>query len=209
MPVTYLAGLALLATVAAMPVNAKDLGVIGPIYPIGEPDMLKEIQAQLRAKQGSGELANIERQARERLVRRVDQPEPVAGLRRAQVARSYQFDPSVRFENSILDHEGRIVVPAGTAANPLSVVSLRQTLFFFDARDPRQVVAVKAQIDASDKPVTPILVGGSPTALMREWKRPVYFDQGGRISARLGLQAVPARVTQSGQLLLVEEIPAP
>ena len=171
--------------------------------------MLQEIQAKLAAKQASGELAQLEREARRRLDLRVATPEPVAGLRRVQVARSYHFDPSVRFDSAVLDHEGRVVVPAGTAANPLNVVSLRESLLFFDGRDPRQVKLAKAQLDASAKPVTPILVGGSPSALMATWKRAVYFDQGGRISARLGLQAVPARVTQDGQLLLIEEVPAP
>lgn len=189
--------------------HAKDLGVIGPIYPITEPDMLQEIQAKLSAKQASGELAQLEGEARRRLDQRVATPEPVAGLRRAQVARSFHFDPSVRFESAVTDHEGRVIVPAGTAANPLNVVSLRESLLFFDGRDPKQVKLARAQLDASDKPVTPILVGGSPAALMANWKRAVYFDQGGRISARLGLQAVPARVTQDGQLLLIEEVPAP
>ena len=201
--------LAITLGAASACLHAKDLGVIGPIYPITEPDMLQEIQAKLAAKQASGELAQLEREARRRLDLRVATPEPVAGLRRAQVARSYHFDPSVRFNSAVLDHEGRVVVPAGTAANPLTVVSLRESLLFFDGRDPRQVKLAKAQLDASAKPVTPILVGGSPGALMAVWKRAVYFDQGGRISARLGLQAVPARVTQDGQLLLIEEVPAP
>jgi conjugal transfer pilus assembly protein TraW len=188
---------------------ARDLGTIGPTYPISEPDMLVQIQDVLRAKEASGELAKIQREARERIVRQAATPAPVAGLRRAQVPRSFHFDPSVRFEEPIVDHEGRVLIAAGTAANPLSVVSLRETWLFFDARDARQVSFVQAQLVSSPQPIKPILVGGSPMELMRQWKRPVFFDQGGRITARLGLQAVPSRVRQDGDLLLIEEIPAP
>lgn len=186
---------------------SRDLGAIGPVYPIAEPDMIEEIQAKLRQKEASGELADIEAKARARMQAQIETPAPVKGLRRAQVARAYHVDPSVRFEQAIYDDKGRVVVPAGTLANPLSVVTMNSTWLLFDARDPKQVALAKAEIDASRQPVKPILVGGSPAALMREWKRPVFFDQNGQIVQRFGIEAVPARIRQDGQVLLIEEFP--
>lgn len=185
--------------------SARDIGVVGPVHPIAEPDMLEDIQARLRAKQAAGELERLQLEAQRRARQRIETPEPVAGIGRVLVPRTYRFDPSVRFDEAITDDKGRVVVPAGALANPLSVVSLRSALLLFDSRDPAQVKRARAEIRASREPITPILVGGSPMALMREWDLPVYFDQGGRIVHRLGVAAVPAKVTQEGRLLLVQE----
>jgi conjugal transfer pilus assembly protein TraW len=205
--------LAVLSLLGALfwPLSAwpRDIGALGPVYPIAEPDMVDDIKGRLRAKEASGELAAIEAQARERVRRRIETPEPVPGLRRAQVARSYHFDPSVRFDETVVDAKGRVVVPAGALANPLSVVTLTSAWLLFDGRDPRQVALARAEVESSSRPVKPILVGGSPAALTREWGRQVFFDQGGRLVQRLGIQVVPARVTQDGQLLLVQEFPPP
>jgi conjugal transfer pilus assembly protein TraW len=201
---------AALALSLSLPVaQARDLGAIGPVHAITEPDMLKEIEAKLRAKQASGELAGIEAEAQRRIQARIETPPPVSGLRRAQVPRSFRFDPSVRFDDPIVDTKGRVIVPAGTNANPLSVVTLRSTLLFFDGRDPAQVAMARAEIAATKTQVTPILVGGSPAALARQWQRPVYFDQNGQMVQRFQISAVPARVTQDGMYLLVQEFVAP
>ena len=187
--------------------SARDLGTYGPVYAIQEPDMLDTIMAVLKEKQASGELARIEAQGRQQVMARIRTPLPVQGLRRVQVPKTWHFDPSVRFEEPVLDDNGRVIVPAGTVANPLDVVSVRSTWFLFDGRDPKQVALAKLELDRSKTPLKLILVGGSPLALAEQWKRPVYFDQGGRTVKRLGLTAVPARVRQDGRFLLVEEIP--
>lgn len=186
---------------------ARDLGTIGPVYPIAEEDMVDAIHARLREKEASGELARIEAEAKRRVQASVQTPAPVPGLRRVQVARSYHFDPSVKFDESVVDDKGRVVIPAGTVANPLDVVSLTSTWLLFDGRDPKQVALARAEIAAAVGPIKAILVGGSPLPLSQEWKRPVYFDQGGRTVRRLGITAVPVRVRQDGRMLLIQEIP--
>jgi conjugal transfer pilus assembly protein TraW len=52
-----------------------------------------------------------------------------------------------------------------------------------------------------------ILTGGSYLDLMRRWKRPVFFDQQGTLTDKLGIRHVPALVTQDGKRLKIEEIP--
>lgn len=206
-----LVALACLVATLLLPARAqaRDLGTVGPVYPIAEPDMVDAIKDKLRAQQASGELARIEAEGKRRIMASIHTPAPVPGLRRAQVPRAWHFDPSIRFDEAVLDDKGRVIVPAGTVANPLDVVSLRSTWFLFDGRDPKQVALARAELAAAKGPIKPILVGGSPLRLSNEWKRPVYFDQGGRTVQRLGLTVVPARVTQDGRFLLVQEVPAP
>ena len=187
--------------------QARDLGTIGPVYPIAEPDLLDEIQAVLKAKEASGELGRLQAVAQARMRAHIETPTPVAGLARAKVARAWDFDPSVSFDEPIVDREGRTVVPAGTLANPLTVVRLRSVLLFIDGRDKAQLKLAERLIQRSDQPVTPILTAGSPAALSQLWQRQVYFDQGGRLTTRFGIHAVPARVSQAGLVLRVEEFP--
>lgn len=203
------AALALAALVVCGCATATDLGAIGPVHPIEEPDLLDMISEGLRAKQASGELDRLLDQGRRRIRARIDTPPPVPGLRRAQVARQWLFDPSIRVDEAIVDHRGRVVVPAGTVRNPLTVATLRSALLIFDGRDPAQVALARGELDAArqaQRAIKPILVGGSPNALARAWHQPVYFDQHGELTQRFGLSAVPVRITQQGLALRVEEL---
>lgn len=199
---------AALLSAGSGPAPAADLGVIGPLHPIAEPDMLDEIQAVLRARQASGELERLQQAAHRRMRAAIETPAAVRGLQRAMRKRTWEVDPSVRFDAPIVDPEGRTVVPAGTLANPLSVVRLSKVLLFIDGRDRAQVAAARRLMDGSPQPVVPVLTAGSPPALARVWKRPVFFDQDGRLVQRFGIQAVPAKVSQQGLRLRVEELPA-
>lgn len=186
---------------------AEDLGVIGPVYSIDEKDLLAFIEATLRAKEGSGELAAIRREATERARRAVEHPQPVTGVGKSAKTTTYYYDPSVVVPAAITDDTGRILVAAGTTVNPLDTVSLSKQLIFFDARDPRQVREARAVIDAHRGQVKPILTGGSYMDLMREWKLRVYYDQQGALVRQLGIRAVPALVSQEGKRLRIDELP--
>ena len=188
--------------------RASDLGTVGPVYPIAEPDMLEQIQAILKAKQASGDLERIQQAAYKRMRARIETPPAVGGLTKARQSRVWTFDPSVRFDEPIVDNEGRIVIPAGTLANPLTVVHLSSLLLFVDGRDKAQIAAAKRVIETSQQRVVLILTAGSPAALTSQLHRQVFFDQDGLLVRRFGIQAVPARVSQDGLVLRVEEFPA-
>jgi conjugal transfer pilus assembly protein TraW len=100
-------GALLLAAIAAVPVlmlpavAARDLGRVGPTYPIAEPDLLDEIHAVLQQKQASGELALLQDEAQRRAVRAIESPAPVAGPVRTTRARTHYFDPSITVEQAI------------------------------------------------------------------------------------------------------------
>ena len=139
--------------------RADDLGVIGPVYPIAEKDLLASIETKLRAKERSGELAAIQAQAKKRAIKTIEEPQPVADLGKAQKARTYYYDPSVIVPYPITDDAGRVLVAAGTRVNPLDTVTLSRRLLFFDARDPQQVRTAKALIDGEGGRVKPIVTG--------------------------------------------------
>ena len=107
----------------------------------------------------------------------------------------------------ILDADGKLLVPPGTTVNPLDTVSLSQALLFIDARDTAQVKRASGILDERGGKVKVILTGGSYLDLMRRWKRPVFFDQQGTLTDKLGIRHVPALVTQDGKRLKIEEIP--
>ncbi|EGT5662957.1 type-F conjugative transfer system protein TraW, partial [Cronobacter dublinensis subsp. dublinensis] len=50
-------------TLAAFPLTAKDLGTVGHMFEISEPDMLQFIQQRLSAMQDSGELDKLKNEA--------------------------------------------------------------------------------------------------------------------------------------------------
>ena len=186
--------------------RAMDLGVIGPTYEISEPHLLQMIEQRLRAKERSGELGRLEAQVRERGIATVKNPPPVTGLRATETVRTFYFDPSFTLDRNILGPQGELLFAAGTRKNPLEVVSLSRHLLFFDARDPRQVGRARQLIALYQGRVKPILVGGAYLDLMQSWHLPVYYDQQGLLTRRLGTTQVPALVSQDGLRLRIDEL---
>ncbi|ASI68684.1 type-F conjugative transfer system protein TraW [Diaphorobacter nitroreducens] len=186
--------------------HALDAGVIGPTYEIAEPHLLKFIEQRLRQKEASGELRRLQDEARKRGVDTVRHPEPVSGVATTQTRRSFYYDPTYTLDRNVQDGQGRLMFAAGTRTNPLDIVSLPRRLLFFDARDPRQVVQARALIAQYDGRVKPILTGGSYLDLMKTWQLPVYYDQLGMLTKRLGIRQVPALVSQEGKRLRIDEL---
>ncbi len=120
--------------------------------------------------------------------------------------RTFHYDPSLVVPAAIADAEGRVIVPAGTRVNPLDTVALSQPLLFIDARDAQQLARARALLDRHQGRVKLILTGGSYLELMRRWRRPVFYDQQGGLTAKLGIRQVPALVTQEGKRLRIDEI---
>ena len=191
---------------AADGARAMDLGVIGPTYEISEPHLLQMIEQRLRDKERSGELGRLETEARKRGVATVKNPPPVTGLRPTDTVRTFYFDPSFTLDRNLLGPQGELLFAAGTRKNPLEVVSLSRHLLFFDARDPRQVGRARQLIALYQGRVKPILVGGSYLDLMQSWHVPVYYDQQGLLTRRLGITQVPALVSQDGLRLRIDEL---
>jgi conjugal transfer pilus assembly protein TraW len=198
--------LAVAGTALIHPAHAQHLGVIGPVYPIAEPSLLALIQSKLRELAANGGLERLQRESQARIRKQIEAPAPVAGLTRTATARTFHFDPSIEMPYPISDADGRLIVAPGTRVNPLDVVSLSRPLFFFDARDADQVERARRELADQRGQVKLILTGGSYLVLMRRWKQTVYYDQQGLLTTRLGIRQVPARVTQDGRRLRIDEL---
>jgi conjugal transfer pilus assembly protein TraW len=197
---------ATLALLLAAPAYALDLGRVGPVWPVAEPDLLALIQTRLEEKQRSGELARIQAEFEARSRRAIESPAPVAGLVRTRTPRSFLFDPTVTTPEPVRDHEGRVLVAAGTRVNPLDYVGLSQPLIFFDARDRDQVGVALALRQRHQGRARLILTGGSFIDFMKRHDLRVYYDQQGLLVQRLGIRQVPALVTQEGRMLRIDEL---
>ena len=198
--------LAVAMTLGAAGTRAMDLGAIGPIYEISEPHFLQMIERRLREKERSGELKRLQEQAQQRSVSSVTKPLPIAGLHPTETVRTFYFDPTFTLDRNILGPKGELLFAAGTRKNPLDVVSLSRYLLFFDARDKRQVSRARQLMALYQGKVKPILVGGSYLELMKSWRQPVYYDQFGLLTRRLGITQIPALVSQEGLRLRIDEL---
>jgi conjugal transfer pilus assembly protein TraW len=186
--------------------SALELGVIGPVYSIEEPHLLHFIHNGLQERERRGEFRKLEEQARARGIEAVRNPSPVAGAHAGNTARTFYYDPTFALDRNILDERGSLLFPAGTRKNPLEIVSLSKHLLFFDGRDKRQVIHARELMRFYGGRVKPILVGGSYLDLMKAWQTPVYYDQQGVLTRRLGIKQVPAMVTQEGLRLRIDEL---
>lgn len=206
MPSRSIAAISLIFLVFCGPLQAEDLGVIGPTYEIAERDLIAVIQDRLRLMERTGDLARMQEDYKRRVIEGVEQPKPVLGIKTAETARTFYIDPTFTLDRNIQDEHGRILYPAGTKINPFDYDRMSKVLLFFDGRDKKQVDFAKRFMAESKTPVKPILVAGEPLKLMREWKREVYYDQGGTLSTRFSITQSPAVVAQEGKRIRVDEI---
>ena len=187
---------------------AEDLGTIGPVYEIAEESALETIMKRLKEKERTGELKKLQEAAVARSVHSAKNPRPVEGISTVDRRSDRLIDPTVTYTRAITTDDGKIVVPAGAKINPLVMMSLTKRLVFFDGRDKAQLNAVQKMVTKFGPKVKPILVGGSWYDTSKAWRSQVFYDQGGRLSERFGIRAVPSVISQQGTLLLVQEIPA-
>lgn len=190
-------------TVSA-PLAARNYGQQGAVFPVIEPDVLTMIETKLRAAEASGKIASMNKELARRTTAQVKRPPPVKGIVTATSARSWTYDPTITIDADIRDHKGTLIIPRGRRINPLDTVGLRQSLVFLNGDDPEQLAwALRSTTQLNAKL---ILVGGSPFDAMKAAQRRFYFDQGGPLTSKFGIRAVPAVVEQSGRVLKVSEV---
>jgi conjugal transfer pilus assembly protein TraW len=182
-----------------------DLGVIGQTYAIAEPSMLESIHAKLETAAENGELAKIEADMKQRFIAYAHRPKGVT-LPRTQAHKVRYFDPTVRFTQGIKDHDGNVLWPAGTTVNPLDYIALSQEWIFFNADDPDQAAWAQAYVQRHPEEVRLILTQGPVLKLMQTWGVRLYFDQGGKLVERFGLERLPAVISQEGKRLRIDEV---
>ena len=185
---------------------ASDLGVVGPTYEIAERDLIEVMKDKFRRMERTGELVKVQENYKKQVLDAVEKPKPVPGIKNTETAQTYFVDPTWTLDRNVVDEKGNLLFPSGTKVNPLDYAPLTQQLLFFDQRERSQVAFAKRFIDQSTSRVKPILVGGEPLKLMRQWKREVFYDQGGVLSRKFLLKHAPAIVSQDGKRLRIDEI---
>jgi conjugal transfer pilus assembly protein TraW len=184
--------------------QAKDFGVQGKIASIEEQDPIVLIQSKLKTMEERGELEQHNRELQKKTKAAIERPKSVEGIFKAKESRIFYYDPTYIVPEDLKDHQGRTIHSKGTKINPLETVTLSQGLLFFDGDDRDQVAFAKENLKESS--VKLILVKGAPLVLSEELKVPVYFDQSGLLTKKLGIHHVPALVTQQALHLRIEEI---
>lgn len=193
---TFLSGLAFYA------LEATDLGVCGHVFTIEEENLLESLKQKVM-NLSKEQVEVMQAKIKERCISQLQTPRGVEGLQKAKTYRSFCVDPALCTERDILNHQGHVIVPKGQCFNPLTTIWHLDTLLFFDGSDSRQLEWAKNQKDQTKW----ILTKGQPLELEGQENYPVYFDQLGILIKKFGIQALPAKVSQEGMLLKVEEIP--
>lgn len=182
--------------------SAKDLGCHGELFKIKEESLLEVIKARLLKMQESGTLETYQKQLAEHAKKKVLHPDPVKGFTKTTTPRVFYYDPTITLPHDLKDHEGRVFARQGDRANPLQITPLTKWMLFIDGEDERQVKWALRQSLTSKI----ILVKGSPLTLEETYSRRFYFDQLGLLTKKLGIKQVPAKVSQEGHQLKIEEV---
>ena len=180
----------------------KDYGVVGNTFEILEDDLLEVIEKRLKKLEEEGNLQNNQNKIAAGIQEKIKRPKPVEGVQHTIKARSFTYDPSITVPYDLKNHQGKVFQKKGTKVNPLDYKSLTKLLLFIDGDDGPQVEWATAQQPAAQI----ILTSGSPFEVMEKINRPIYFDQEGALTKKLGILQVPAKVTQEEKYLLIEEI---
>lgn len=206
MPKPSILAIFLFLSMLGSSLHAEDLGTIGPTYEIAERDLIEVIKDKFRRMEKTGELAGMQEDYKRKVIAGIERPRPVPGIRATEIARTFFIDPAWTLDRNVVDAQGAVLYPAGTRINPLDYERLSQALLFFDGRDRKQIAFARRFLAESNMRMKPILVGGEPMTLMRQWKREVFYDQGGALSRRFSITQAPAIVSQEGRLLRVDEV---
>ncbi len=180
---------------------SKDLGTVSKVLSIKEQSLIEVIQHRLNELQSKGGLEKHQQEIQKRAVASVERPKAAEGITQARAYASKLYDPSIVMSEDIKDAQGKIIIKKGTKYNPLDDMSFGEPLLFIDGDDSEQVQWSLTQKGKK------VLVKGAPLKLARHFKTHFYFDQGGGLTQKLGIDVVPAKVSQKDKHLLIESIP--
>ncbi len=182
--------------------SAKDLGCHGEIFKIKEESLLEVIKARLLKMQKNGSLATYQKQLTERAKQKALNPDPVKGIQHTKIPRIFYYDPTITLPQDLKDQEGRVFGLRGDRVNPLQITPLTKWMLFIDGEDKAQVRwALRHPLNSKI-----ILIQGHPLELEEAHGRRFYFDQLGLLTKKLGISQVPAKVSQEGHALKIEEV---
>lgn len=182
----------------------KDLGCFGPTFLIQEDNLLSYIFERLKALDERGDLQRHNEVIQKKVMDRLHHPDPVRGVSHTKTPRRFTFDPSVVVSQDLTDHKGRIFYKRGTRVNPLHIRNLTHPLLFMDGDEMGHHEWLQKKLIQYPHAKV-IFVKGDPFKGIDPDDRPVFYDQGGTLTSKLGIRQVPAQVTQEGDALQIDE----
>jgi conjugal transfer pilus assembly protein TraW len=183
--------------------QASSLGAIGETFPVAERSFLSLIESRLKQFDEDGTLHEIEARWVSQVNDHAHRPTSL-NLPRATQSRTHRYYPSTTLGQDVRDHQGRVLMPAGTEVNALShMPQYRPHWIFINADDKDQIAWARHILRKNTKVIlTAGDIGDAERALSTE----IFFDQGGRITQKLHVAQVPAEVTREGATLRIDEI---
>lgn len=173
----------------------NDLGVHGAVFSIEEESLLEVMKKRLGSLQESGALQAMQDKMVSYAQKNALEPKRLEHITKTTTPRVYRYDPTLEIQSDIViskDVQGKEVVLAkkGDRINPLDKVAFTRGLLFIDGEDPDQLKL----IDSFSKDFDIVLVAGKPMALKERFGVMIFFDQGGILTKRFGIQQVPSKV---------------
>lgn len=184
----------------------NNVGIMGETYPIIEIDFLDYLYSRIEMMQKNGEWESIQNHAKQSAIHYRNRPTQVTGITRTTTHKNWVYDPSIILDHDVKTPDGKLIAKQGTVVNPLNFMPLSKTLIFYNSDDQDQVqwvLQLDKKLKGKDKL---ILVNGATLEQEKIFKKPVYFDQVGKLTARFGITHVPAMVMQEDMHLKVMEI---
>lgn len=182
--------------------EAKDYGVFGEVFDIAERDLIEQIKEKLQNLERNGTLKDLQQKIQGEVIKNAKTPKPLTNIANTEHPRTFEFDPTIELTVDLKDHKGKVFAKKGTKYNPLETISFKKPLLFINGDDVKQVRWAMSKMDKF-KLSKITLVKGSPLTLEERFGIPIYFDQYGTLTKRIGIKQVPAIVWQeSGKKVL-------
>lgn len=166
----------------ALKPKVEILEPLGPLHDIAEPDILEAFKSRVSAMKASGEYDRRFNQNKDRIVKELEHPTQVTGLKKTTELRVWELSASVpeTLPESLLRQARFVPMP-----------HLSRSLLFIDGTDAESLEAAQ-KLYQSQKDMRVVLVNGAPAEVSEKLNRRVFFDQGGALVRVFEIKAVPA-----------------
>ncbi|HCC3261880.1 type-F conjugative transfer system protein TraW [Legionella pneumophila] len=185
-------------------VHAKSFGVVGEVFPIAEKSFLTLIEERLASLKASGELESLNQRWVQTAAEHANRPTALE-LPRTNRSTRHDYVPEITLSQDIRNEKGRILYSKGTHVNALQQMpSYTPCWLFFNADDETQLNWAAHQKTQCTNPKL-ILTGGAINTAEKKLNAVIYFDQAGKITTKLHIAHVPAKVTRYQNHLVIQE----
>lgn len=186
-------------------VNSKSFGVVGEVFPIAEKSFLKLIEERLQVLKTNGEIEALNERWLHTVAAHANRPAPL-NLSRTTHSITHHFIPETRVSQDITDERARVLYAKGMTVNALTQMpSYQPCWLFFNADDEAQLKWARHQQTICPNPKL-ILTGGAIATAEKNLQAVIYFDQAGKITSKLHIAHVPAKVTRRHNHLVIHEV---